>query len=161
MTILSIVKHPAAILETKCQPITIFDSKLKRLVRDMQETMIEADGVGIAAPQVGKDMRLAIVDIEDDHGLIVLINPELLSAEGKQTDVEGCLSFPDLYGEVTRPNQIKIKAQNVKGQFYTFEAEGFLARAILHEMDHLDGVLFTSKVKKYIPAEELEKVDAE
>lgn len=161
MTILSIVKHPAAILETKCQPVTIFDSKLKRLVRDMQETMIEADGVGIAAPQVGKDMRLAIVDIEDDHGLIVLINPELLSAEGKQTDVEGCLSFPDLYGEVTRPNQIKIKAQNVKGQFYTFEAEGFLARAILHEMDHLDGVLFTSKVKKYIPAEELEKVDAE
>ncbi|MCI2253163.1 peptide deformylase [Domibacillus sp. PGB-M46] len=161
MTILSIVKHPADILETKCQPVKQFDSKLKRLVRDMQETMIQADGVGLAAPQIGKDMRLAIVDIEDEHGLIVLINPELLFSEGSQTDIEGCLSFPDLYGEVTRPKRIKIKAQNVKGQFYTFEASGFLARAILHEMDHLDGVLFTSKVEKYIPAEELKGADEE
>lgn len=161
MTRLNIVEYPADILEKKCRPVTQFDSKLKRLVRDMQETMIAADGVGLAAPQVGKNMRLAIVDIEDKHGLIVLINPELLSSTGTQTDVEGCLSFPDLYGEVTRPNQIKIKAQNIKGQFYNFEAEGFLARAILHEMDHLNGVLFTSKVKKYIPAEELERMGAE
>lgn len=161
MTILKIVEHPAAILEETCKPVTQFDSKLKRLVRDMQETMIKADGVGLAAPQIGKDMRLAIVDIEDKHGLIVLINPELLLSSGKQTDIEGCLSFPDLYGEVTRPNQIKIKAQNVKGQFYTLEAEGFLARAILHEMDHLEGILFTSKVEKYIPSEELERMGAE
>lgn len=161
MSILSIVKHPAAILETKCQPVTVFDSKLKRLVRDMNETMIEADGVGLAAPQVGVDQRVAVVDIEDDHGLIVLINPELITSEGTQTDVEGCLSFPELYGEVTRPNRIHIKAQNVKGQSYTLQAEGFLARAILHEMDHLDGVLFTTKVEKYYSAEELERMSAE
>ncbi|OLN22833.1 peptide deformylase [Domibacillus antri] len=160
MTVLTIVEHPAAILEKNCRPVTQFDSKLKRLVRDMQETMIKADGVGLAAPQIGLDIRLAIVDVEDEHGLIVLINPELVESSGKQTDIEGCLSFPDLYGEVTRPNVIQIKAFNVKGQPYTFRAEGFLARAILHEMDHLDGILFTSKVTKYIPAEELERVDS-
>ncbi|OMP68552.1 peptide deformylase [Domibacillus epiphyticus] len=160
MTILKIVEHPAAILETKCRPVTTFNSELKRLVRDMQETMIEADGVGLAAPQIGMDIRLAIVDVEDEHGLIVLVNPELIASSGSQTDIEGCLSFPELYGIVTRPNAINIKAQNVKGQMFTFQAEGFLARAILHEMDHLDGILFTSKVEKYIPSEELERVDS-
>jgi peptide deformylase len=114
----------------------------------------------LGLPQIGQGIRLAIVDIEDEHGLIVLINPELLESSGKQTDIEGCLSFPALYGEVARPNAIKIKAQNIKGQGYTFQAEGFLARAILHEIDHLDGILFTSKVVKYIPAEELERVDS-
>lgn len=161
MTTLSIVEHPAAILETVCEPVTVFDSKLKRLVRDMKDTMIEADGVGLAAPQVNRNMRLAIVDIEDEHGLIVLINPVLLSSEGRQTDVEGCLSFPGLYADVTRPDRIKVKAQNVKGQFYTLEADGFLARAILHEMDHLDGVLFTSKAETYYTPEELERMSAE
>ncbi|MGG3451382.1 peptide deformylase [Domibacillus aminovorans] len=160
MTVLKIIEHPSVILETKCRPVTQFDSKLKRLVHDMQETMIEADGVGLAAPQIGQDIRLAIVDIEDEHGLIVLINPELIESSGKQTDIEGCLSFPELYGEVSRPNVIKIKAENVKGQSYILQAKGFLARAILHEMDHLDGVLFTSKVIKYIPVGELERVDS-
>ncbi|KMY53568.1 MULTISPECIES: peptide deformylase [Bacillaceae] len=156
MAQLPIVYYPDAILEKKCEPVTQFDKKLKKLVKDMYETMIAADGVGLAAPQIGKDMQLAIVDIEDDHGLITLINPVIEEAKGSDTDIEGCLSFPGLYGHVTRPSFVKVKAQDVKGRFFTLKAEGFLARAIQHEIDHLHGVLFTSKVERYIPKEELE-----
>lgn len=161
MAKLPIVYHPADILETVCQPVADFDKKLKRLVKDMYETMMDADGVGLAAPQVGKNMQLAIVDIEDNHGLIIMVNPVILDSKGSQTDVEGCLSFPELYGEVTRPNYVKIKAQDEKGRFFTLEAEGFLARAIQHEIDHLHGILFTSKVEKYISVESLEGQGAE
>ncbi|RJS62135.1 peptide deformylase [Bacillus sp. PK3_68] len=156
MAQLPIVYYPDAILEKKCEPVTQFDKKLKKLVKDMHETMIKADGVGLAAPQIGKDMQLAIVDIEDEHGLITLVNPVIEEVKGSDTDVEGCLSFPGLYGHVTRPSSVKVKAQDVKGRFFTLKAEGFLARAIQHEIDHLQGVLFTSKVERYISEEELE-----
>ncbi|HEY9577425.1 MAG TPA: peptide deformylase [Pseudobacillus sp.] len=156
MAQLPIVYYPDAILEKKCEPVTQFDKKLKKLVKDMYETMIAADGVGLAAPQIGRDMQLAIVDVEDDHGLITLINPVIEEAKGSDTDVEGCLSFPGLYGHVTRPFSVKVKAQDVKGRFFTLKADGFLARAIQHEIDHLQGVLFTSKVEQYISQEEIE-----
>lgn len=153
---LPIVKYPDPILEKKCGPVTQFDKKLKKLVNNMYETMVEADGVGLAAPQIGKDLQLAIVDIEDEHGLIVLVNPVIEEAKGSETDVEGCLSFPGIYGHVTRPSYVKVKAQDVKGRFFTLQAKGYLARAIQHEIDHLNGVLFTSKVEKYVNEEELE-----
>lgn len=125
----------------------------------MYDTMIEFDGVGLAAPQIGVDEQIAVVDIEDGSGTIELINPEILETSGEQTGVEGCLSFPGLYGEVTRPYYVKVKAQDRKGKFFTIKAEDYLARAIQHEIDHLHGVLFTSKVSKYISEKELEEVE--
>ncbi|MED1469583.1 peptide deformylase [Bacillus salipaludis] len=161
MTIRKIVNYPAEILEQPCKPVIKFDRKLGKLLDDMYDTMIQYDGVGLAAPQIGLDVRIAIVDIDDEHGTIELINPRLLEANGEQTGPEGCLSFPGLFGDVTRANYVKIEALNRKGKKYTFEAEGFLARAIQHEMDHLDGVLFTSKVIRYLEEEELKGVEPE
>jgi len=154
-----VVTHPAEILEVECEKVTVFNKKLEKLLNDMYDTMIAFDGVGLAAPQVNVNQQIAIVDIDDEHGTIEMINPIILETRGEQTDVEGCLSFPDLYGMVTRPNYVKIQAQNRRGKTYTFEAEGFLARAIQHEIDHLHGILFTTKVERYVTDEELEGIE--
>lgn len=158
MAIRKIIEHPNEILETKCKTVTTFDKNLGILLDDMHETMIEADGVGIAAPQVGIGLRVAIVDFREGQDRIEMINPELALFEGAETDIEGCLSFPGIYGEVERYDHIKIKAQERDGSWYELEAEGYEARAILHEMDHLDGILFTSKITKYISQEELDEL---
>jgi peptide deformylase len=155
-----IVMFPNPILEQSCETVTVFDKKLVKLLNDMYDTMIEFDGVGLAAPQIGISKRIAIVDIDDETGTIELINPKLIAVNGEQIGPEGCLSFPGVFGEVNRPFTIKVKAQNRKGKSYTIEAEDFLARAILHEMDHLEGILFTSKVIRYLEEEELEGVDS-
>jgi peptide deformylase len=160
MAILPIVMHPNAILEKECEKVTDFDKKLKKLLANMYETMVEADGVGLAAPQVGVDLQVAIVDIGDDSGTVELINPEVIEVDGSQTDLEGCLSFPGLYGEVTRPYSIRVRTQDRKGRKIEFQAQDFLARAIQHEIDHLNGILFTSKVEKYITEDELEGYEA-
>lgn len=161
MAIRKIVYYPAEILERKCQEVVKFDKKLARILDDMYDTMIEFDGVGLAAPQIGLDARIAVVDIDDDSGTIEMINPRILKQEGEQTGPEGCLSFPGLYGEVTRPEYVKIEAFDRKGRKYQLEAEGFLAWAIQHEIDHLDGILFTSKVTRYLEEEELEGEESE
>jgi peptide deformylase len=161
LAIRKIVMHPAEILEQSCKAVVSFDKKLARILDDMYDTMIEYDGVGLAAPQIGLDARIAIVDIDDDFGTIEMMNPRIIETSGEQTDPEGCLSFPGLYGEVTRPNYVKIEAFDRKGREYTLEAEGFLARAIQHEIDHLDGILFTTKVSKYLEDEELKGVESE
>jgi peptide deformylase len=158
MAIRNIVKHPSEVLEKECSAVTTFDKNLGILLDDMHETMIEADGVGIAAPQVGVPVRAAIVDFREGQDRIEMINPELVLFEGAETDIEGCLSFPGIYGEVERYDHIKIKAQERDGSWYELEAEGYEARAILHEMDHLDGVLFTSKITRYISQEELDEL---
>lgn len=159
LSVRKIVEYPAEILEVQCKPVTQFDKKLAKILNDMYDTMIEFDGVGLAAPQIGLDMQAAIVDIDDENGTIEMMNPEILEVSGEQTGPEGCLSFPNLFGEVSRPLYVKIKAQDRKGKFYTFEAEDFLARAILHEIDHLHGVLFTSKVIRYLDEEELKGLE--
>ncbi|MDQ0270290.1 peptide deformylase [Cytobacillus purgationiresistens] len=161
MTVRKIVMYPADILEEQCELVSVFDKKLVKLLDDMYDTMIEFDGVGLAAPQIGINQQIAIVDIDDDYGTIEMINPEILETKGEQTDPEGCLSFPGIYGVVTRPSYVKIKAQNRKGKVFTFEAEDFLARAIQHEIDHLEGVLFTSKVSRYLEEDELEGLSEE
>jgi peptide deformylase len=161
LPILKIINYPAEILEQTCKPVLKFDRKLGKLLDDMFETMIEHDGVGLAAPQIGRAERIAIVDIDDEFGTIEMINPHVIETSGEQTGPEGCLSFPDLFGEVTRPNFVKIKALDRKGRNYTLEAEGFLARAILHEIDHLDGVLFTTKVTRYLTEDELKGVESQ
>ncbi|MBZ4225706.1 peptide deformylase [Bacillus wiedmannii] len=156
MAVLEIVKHPNEVLETPCERVINFDKKLVKLLKDMHETMLIADGVGLAAPQVGVSLQVAVVDIGDDTGKIELINPWILEKRGEQVGPEGCLSFPGLYGEVERADYIKVRAQNRRGKVFLLEAEGFLARAIQHEIDHLHGVLFTSKVTRYYEENELE-----
>jgi peptide deformylase len=157
LAVKKIVMYPAEILEQPCKTVTAFNNKLKKLLNDMYDTMIEFDGVGLAAPQIGVDEQIAVVDIGDESGTIELINPVILETSGEQTGAEGCLSFPGLYGEVTRPYYVKVKAQDRKGKSFTIEAEDYLARAIQHEIDHLHGVLFTSKVSKYMDEKELEE----
>ncbi|PLR69702.1 MULTISPECIES: peptide deformylase [Bacillaceae] len=157
MAIKSIVLHPAEVLEKECEPVTVFDRKLSKLLKDMYDTMIELDGVGLAAPQIGLPVQIAVVDIDDHHGTIELINPVIIEEQGTQNGPEGCLSFPGLYGEVERSDFVKVKALNRKGKPFVIEANGFLARAIQHEIDHLHGILFTSKVTKYLKEEEVEE----
>jgi peptide deformylase len=161
LAVQKIITYPAEILEQECEPVTVFDKKLSKLLHDMYDTMIEYDGVGLAAPQIGVNKQIAIVDIDDENGTIELINPEILETSGEQTGPEGCLSFPGLYGEVTRPYFVKVKAQDRKGKTFIIEAEDFLARAIQHEIDHLHGILFTSKVTRYLEEDELEGLEAE
>ena len=161
MPVLKVVNYPAEILEQTCKPVVKFDRKLAKILDDMYDTMIEYDGVGLAAPQIGLDARIAIVDIDDELGTIEMINPVILEISGEQTGPEGCLSFPGLFGEVTRPDFVKIEAFDRKGKKYMLEAEDFLARAIQHEMDHLDGILFTTKVSRYLEEDELKGVEAE
>ena len=161
MAVKKIVMYPDEILEKPCRPVTVFNNKLKKLLNDMYDTMIEFDGVGLAAPQVGVDEQIAIVDIDETSGTIEMINPEILETKGEQTGVEGCLSFPGLYGEVSRPFYVKVKAQDRKGRTFTLEAEDYLARAIQHEIDHLHGILFTSKVLRYVEENELQELESE
>src|SRR5690606_1007447 len=151
-----IVKYPNEILEVECEKVLTFDRKLSKLMKDMYDTMLEADGVGLAAPQVGVPKQIAIVDIGDESGLIELINPVILEQRGEQIGPEGCLSFPDLFGEVTRADYVKVRAQNRRGKTFIIEANGFLARAIQHEIDHLHGVLFTTKVNRFYKEGEIE-----
>ncbi|WP_459499806.1 peptide deformylase [Bacillus sp. C1] len=158
MAVLEIVKHPNEVLETPCERVINFDKKLVNLLKDMHETMLVADGVGLAAPQVGVSLQVAVVDIGDDTGKIELINPVILEKRGEQVGPEGCLSFPGLYGEVERADYIKVRAQNRRGKIFLLEADDFLARAIQHEIDHLHGVLFTSKVTRYYEENELEEM---
>ncbi|MGG3842425.1 peptide deformylase [Anoxybacillus kestanbolensis] len=156
MAILPIVIYPAPILETACQSVTVFDRKLTKLLNDMYDTMLAADGVGLAAPQIGIAQQIAIVDIGDRHGRIELINPVIVEQSGEQIGPEGCLSFPGLFGEVKRFQYVKVRAQNRRGRLFEIEATGFLARALQHEIDHLHGILFTSKVIRYYEEGEFE-----
>ena len=161
MAVKKIVMYPDEILEKPCKPVTDFNNKLKKLLNDMYDTMVEFDGVGLAAPQIGVNEQIAIVDIDENSGTIEMINPEILETKGEQTGVEGCLSFPGLYGEVSRPFYVKVKAQDRKGKTFTIEAEDYLARAIQHEIDHLHGILFTSKVLRYVEENELQELESE
>lgn len=156
MSIRTVVKNPNEILNKKTKKVTKFDRKLATLLDDMHDTMIDADGIGIAAPQVGESLRVAIVDLGEGEDIIEMVNPEVLETEGLEVEVEGCLSFPELYGEVERPYFVRIKAQERDGTWYELEAEDYEARAILHEIDHLDGILFDSKIIRVVDPSELE-----
>ncbi len=156
MAIRPIITHPNDLLTQKCREVTAFDESLANLLDDMYDTMVASDGIGIAAPQVGETIQVAIVDLGEGQEVIEMINPVVVAVGGSEIEVEGCLSFPDIYGEVERPFYVKIEAQDRDGSLYELEAEDYEARAILHEIDHLHGVLFTSKVIRYVDLEELE-----
>jgi peptide deformylase len=126
--------------------VVTFDDALRRLAADMVETMHAAPGVGLAAPQVGVELRLCVVDVsvgQEPEKLHVLVNPEIVRREGRESDLEGCLSLPGINDKVERPTWIEVTAQDLAGRAFRLEAEGFAARAVCHEVDHLDGVLFT------------------
>lgn len=144
MAIRNIVKYGDDVLRKTCRTQLKFDERLHQILDDMAQTMYAAEGVGLAAPQVGILRRFCIVDIGD--GLIELINPVLLESSGEQTGQEGCLSIPGKYADVTRPMNIKVKAQDRFGETFEIVASELKARAILHEMDHLDGVLYIDRV---------------
>jgi peptide deformylase len=150
MAILPIRIYPDPVLRVKTRPVTDFGPALSRLARNMIETMVAAPGIGLAAPQVGEEVRMAVVDLsvgEDPAWLHVLVNPQILRREGLETDVEGCLSLPGISDKVDRPVAISLRAVNLTGKAFELEAEGWLARAICHEVDHLDGILFTDHLR--------------
>lgn len=136
------------VLRKKSKKVTVFDEKLKELIEDMAETMKWANGVGLAAPQVGILKRVVVIDVGE--GLIELVNPEIMAEEGEVVGVEGCLSIPGITGEVARPKKVKVRAQNSKGEFIELEGEDLLARALCHEIDHLDGILFIDRAQRII-----------
>ena len=146
MALRNIVKVGDAVLRKKCRPVTMIDPKIHQLLDDMAQTMHEANGVGLAAPQVGLLKRIVVIDIGE--GVIELINPEIISASGSQTDDEGCLSVPGKYLPVTRPDVVEVRAVNRFGKAFTMKGEGLLARAFCHEIDHLDGRLFLDVYKE-------------
>ena len=136
------------ILTKPCREVKELTPRIRELIEDMFETMYEANGVGLAAPQVGVLRRICIVDVgEEQGGSFVLINPEIVETEGEQTGDEGCLSLPGKAGKVTRPMKVKVRALNEEMQPYEAEGEGLLARAFCHEIDHLDGHMYTERVE--------------
>lgn len=143
--ILKIVKYPEPVLQQPGEPVNEFDSELRKLVADMFETMYAAQGIGLAAPQVGVSKRVTVIDLsmgKDPAQKLVLINPEIIFREGKQYEEEGCLSFPEIREKVPRAFKVKIRAQDEKGKWFEMDGEELLSRAFQHEIDHLDGMLF-------------------
>jgi peptide deformylase len=140
-----IVKYGDAVLETPTQPVQKFDEELQTLVADMFESMYAASGVGLAAPQIGIGMRLAVIDVsngKNPEAKIVCVNPAVIHSEGEQREEEGCLSLPGFRGHVLRPQFVTVRAQDATGKEFEMRGEGLLARAFCHEIDHLDGILF-------------------
>lgn len=151
MALREIVKFGEDVLRKKCREVTSFDEKLGILLDDMSETLRSADGVGLAAPQVGLLRRVVVIDVRDGKGTIELVNPVIIEQFGTQTGNEGCLSAPGEWCEVERPMRVKVKAFDRHGKEFTVTGDGLLARALCHEVDHLEGILFTDRVKQTIP----------
>lgn len=146
MGLRNIRKYGDEILRKKCRPVDEINDRIKIMIKDMFETMYDADGVGLAAPQIGILKRLVVIDV--GSGPVTLINPVILESEGSVLDEEGCLSIPGSQGVVERPERVKVKALNEEGKEVISVGEGLLARAMCHEIDHLDGILFIDKVIK-------------
>ena len=147
-------KEPA--LHKTCRPVTAFDEKLHKLLDDMKETLIESGGVGLAAPQVGILRRVFLVDVGvEENEIVEFINPEIIETDGEQTGPEGCLSVPGKYGLVTRPYYAKVRAQDRYGEWFEAEGEELIGRCFCHEYDHLDGILYTEIMERFLTDEEL------
>ena len=156
MAILNMRLDGDEILRKVSKPVTQFDEKLGQFIDDMVETLTRQDGAGLAAVQVGRLRRLFLVDAGE--GPMVFVNPEILETSGTQTGLEGCLSFPGQWGMVTRPNYVKIKAQDRFGNWFEYEGEGLCARALVHENDHLNGILFQDGDCRMLSEEEVDEI---
>ena len=149
MSILPIRIYPDPVLRVRCPEVEQFDAELAKLAQDMVETMYAAPGIGLAAPQVGVELRLAVVDTsvgDEEESLHYFVNPEIVEETGRDFDEEGCLSIPGVTEKLSRPAAIKVKALDLEGEPFEIAADGLFARAICHEVDHLDGVLFVDRV---------------
>ncbi|MGB8480911.1 MAG: peptide deformylase [Acidobacteriaceae bacterium] len=146
-----IVKFPDPILQQPAEPVTVFDAELRKLVDDMFTSMYDAQGIGLAAPQIGISKRLTVIDLsfqKKPEDKIVLINPEVIEIKGKQVEEEGCLSLPEIRDRVVRAAEVKVRAQDAEGKPIEVEGSELLARAIQHEIDHLDGILFIFRLSR-------------
>jgi peptide deformylase len=165
--ILKIVKYPEPILSQPGEPVTEFNAELRKLVADMFETMYASQGVGLAAPQVAVSKRLTVVDLsmgKRPEEKLVLINPEIISSEGRLYEEEGCLSFPDIREKVVRAAKVRVRAQDVTGKWFEMDGEELLARCFQHEIDHLAGVLFLSRMsalKRSLNLRKIRKMQAD
>ena len=147
-------KDPA--LHKVCKPVTAFDEKLHKLLDDMAETLVDSGGVGLAAPQVGILRRVFLVDVGmEENEIVEFINPEILETDGEQEGPEGCLSVPGKYGLVKRPYYAKVRAQDRYGEWFEAEGEELIGRCFCHENDHLDGIVYTEVMERYLTEEEL------
>ena len=147
-------KDPA--LHKVCKPVASFDNKLFKLLDDMRDTLIESGGVGLAAPQVGILRRVVLVDVGmEDNEIVEFINPEMIETDGEQYGAEGCLSVPGKYGLVKRPMYAKVRAQDRNGDWFEAEGEELIARCFCHELDHLDGIIYTEVMERYLTEDEM------
>lgn len=154
MAILNILKEGDETLRKKCRPVDEITPRILTLLDDMHDTLEKAQGVGLAAPQVGILRRIVIVEIDDKK--YEMINPEIIETKGKQDEIEGCLSVPDKYGLVRRPAKVKVRATDRNGNVYEVEGEGLMARCFCHELDHLDGILYIDKAKEIYDPDDIE-----
>jgi len=158
-----IVKYPEPILSQPGEPVTEFNAELRKLVADMFETTYASQGIGLAAPQVGASKRVTVIDLsmgKKPEDKLVLVNPEIISSEGRLYDEEGCLSFPDIREKVVRAAKVRVRAQDVHGKWFEMDGEELMARCLQHEIDHLDGILFVdhlSMLKRNIILRKLAK----
>lgn len=165
--ILKIVKYPEPVLSQPGEPVTEFDDDLRKLVADMFETMYSAQGIGLAAPQVGVSKRLTVIDLslgKDPSAKLVLINPEIIFSEGRLYEEEGCLSFPEIREKIVRAAKVRIRAQDEHGKWFEMDGEELMSRCMQHEIDHLDGVLFLfrmSALKRSLNLRKIKKLQAE
>ncbi|VEI04757.1 peptide deformylase [Kurthia zopfii] len=160
--LLTIIENPAEVLSTSAKEVTKFDEKLATLLDHMYETMVESDGVGIAAPQVNEGIRAAVLELGEEREVLEIINPVITEySVDTNVDLEGCLSFPGLFGEVERSNGVRVEAQDRDGNLFQIEAYDYDARVLQHEIDHLNGILFDSKLIRILTDEELEQLYAE
>ncbi len=157
MAIRQIVKEGDSVLTKKCRVVEKFDDKLATLIDDMIETMHRANGVGLAAPQVGILRRVVVIDIGE--GVIELVNPKIIAYSGEQESLEGCLSCPGEWGYTRRPDYVKVKAQDRNGEEFTIDGKELLAKAFCHELDHLDGVIFKQVAIRMLTPEEIEEMN--
>lgn len=157
MALRKIVVQGEDCLNKVCRPVTDFNSRLHRLMDDLVETLSEAGGAGLAAPQVGILRRACVVMDEETEEFIELINPEIVTQSGEQTGPEGCLSVPGKWGLVTRPHYVRVRAQDRDGSWFEIEGEGLMARCFCHELEHLDGHLYTEHIDRFLTDEEVEE----
>ena len=156
MALREIVKEGDDVLTKKCRKVEKFDSRLEMIIEDMIETLHQANGVGLAAPQVGILRRVVVIEVDPEQGVIELVNPEIIETSGKQVGLEGCLSLPGKWGIASRPLRVTVKAQNRKGEEFTISGEHLLARAFCHEIDHLDGILYNTVADRMLTPQEIE-----
>jgi peptide deformylase len=157
MSIKRILTQNEQTLRTECKPIDFFDKRLHKIIENLEDTLRDSNGVGLAAPQIGVLRRVAVIDLGESF--LEMVNPEIIETSGEQRDIEGCLSCPNLWGYVTRPMFCTLKAQNRDGEWYEAKLEGLACRCACHETDHLDGKLFIDLVEEFVKPEDLDEED--